>query len=63
MITAQYNFDMKKILKNAKVDVIEIPRKKIDNEIISATKVRELLKKENYDLLEKYVPKTTIKYL
>ncbi len=54
---------MKKILKNAKVDVIEIPRKKIDNEIISATKVRELLKKENYDLLEKYVPKTTIKYL
>ena len=46
-----------------KVDVIEIPRKKIDNEIISATKVRELLKKENYDLLEKYVPKTTIKYL
>jgi len=62
-ITSQYNYDMKKILKNAKIDIIEIPRKKIDNKIISATKVRELLKKRKYDLLEKYVPKTTIKYL
>ncbi len=62
-VTAQYNYDMKKILKDAKIDVIEVPRKRIDNEIISATKVRELLKKGNYNLLEKYVPKTTIKYL
>lgn len=62
-VTAQYNYDMKKILKDARIDVIEVPRKKINNEIISATRVRELLKEERYDLLEKYLPKTTIKYL
>ena len=62
-VTAQYNYDMKIILSRNDIDVIEIPRKRITSGIISATKVRELLKERNYDLLESYVPKTTMSYL
>lgn len=62
-VTSQYNCDMKEILGNAGINVIEIPRKMIGNEIISATKVRNLLLEKEYNLLKKYVPETTLKYL
>ena len=62
-VTKQYNSDMKLVLKTVGIDVIEIPRKKVDHKIISATAVRELFKNKNYNLLKEYVPRTTMKYL
>ncbi len=62
-VTASYNYDMKKILGDAGINVIEIPRKRQGNEYISATKVRKLIKERNYDVIEKYVPETTMKYI
>lgn len=59
-VTAQYNYDMKILLKEAGIDVVEIPRKKIGDEFISATKVRKLLNSKDYNVLKKYLPKTTL---
>lgn len=59
-VTAQYNCDMKVLLKEAGIDVIEIPRKKFSNSFISATKVREILKEKDYNLLKNYLPETTM---
>lgn len=61
-VTAQYNIDMKEILSGAGIDVIEIPRKRCGEEIISASKVRKLLRERDYNALGKYVPSTTMKY-
>jgi len=63
-VTAQYNYDMQIILKEAGIDVIEIPRKMlIDGEIISATKARKFLKEKDYISLKDYLPETTIQIL
>lgn len=64
-VTAQYNRDMKIILGEQAIDVLEIPRKRTleKHEIISATKVRSLMQKRNYDDLKGYVPESTIKCL
>lgn len=62
-VTGQYNYDMKIILKETEIDVIEIPRKKFGNEFISATKVRRLLKEKDYNSLKNYLPETTIQKL
>lgn len=58
-VTAKYNFDMKLILGRKGVDVIEIPRKKLGSEIISATRVRSLIKTKRYEELQQYVPDST----
>ena len=62
-VTRQYNYDMKIILEETGIDVIEIPRKKFGNEFISATKVRKLLKEKDYNSLKNYLPETTISKL
>lgn len=62
-VTAQYNHDMEVILKESGIDVIEIPRNKLNGEYISATKVRKLLKKKDYIALKDYLPETTIQKL
>ena len=67
-VTKQYNDAMRKQLKEYNITFIEIPRKSILNgEIVSATKVRELIKNinndENIEKLKKYVPKSTFVYL
>lgn len=62
-VTAQYNQDMKIILEEQGIDVIEIPRKKYKSEIISATKVRKLMKDGRDSSLQQYVPDTTMKYM
>ncbi len=63
MVTKQYNLQMKTILGEAGIEVQEIQRKKNDDGIISASKVRSLLKSQDWDLIEKYVPETTMRYL
>lgn len=59
----QYNLDMKEILGDNGISVIEIPRKKCGEDVISASKVRRLLDARNYALLEKYIPETTMSYV
>ena len=62
-VTAQYNHDMKIILKEAGIDVIEVPRKKSGGEFISATNVRKILEEKDYVSLKNYLPETTLKKL
>lgn len=63
-VTRQYNEGMKRILPEYGVEVIEIPRYKGKNqEIISASKVREYLSERNFEKLKRMVPKTTYEYL
>lgn len=63
-VTASYNRDMKIILRENNIDVLEIPRKRLlGEEVISATKVRSFMQKEEYEVLKEYVPKSTMKCL
>lgn len=63
LFTAQYNRDMKEILRKNGIDVIEVPRKCTHSNVISAKYVRKLLADGNTDQLESYVPSTTIRCL
>jgi [citrate (pro-3S)-lyase] ligase len=62
-VTRTYNDIMKKILPNQGIDVIEIPRKQVENKAISASFVRDFLREANYAALKKIVPKTTYDFL
>lgn len=61
-ITNQYNQSLKRDLQDV-VEVIEIPRKKINGEIISAKKVRHYLKDGDWNAIKEIVPQTTFDYL
>lgn len=64
MVTREYNETMKRILPEYGIRVEEIPRVSADNDdIISATKVRELYKNKDFEELEKYCPSFTVEYL
>jgi [citrate (pro-3S)-lyase] ligase len=55
-VTAQYNEQMKQILPEFGIKLIEIPRKKnADGEVISAGRLRKLLKNGNYKEAQEYV--------
>ena len=62
-ITNQYNAGMKLLLPKYNVQFIEIPRKEKGGTVISASRVRNLLKSKDYDELSKLVPKTTLDFL
>lgn len=61
--TCAYNESMKKELPKFGIEFCEIERKTIDNNFISASKVRQLLKEQKFDELKKYVPGITYDYL
>lgn len=63
LVTRQYNEQMKRILSYYGVDVIEIPRLCVKNEIISASKVRELIHLGEWEKIRSYVPKHVYEYL
>ncbi len=64
LVTRQYNESMKRILPKYGIELIEIPRKKGNNNIvISASHVRRLLKNKQYDEIKLIVPNTTYQYL
>ncbi|MGF0095215.1 [citrate (pro-3S)-lyase] ligase [Peptoniphilus sp. SGI.035] len=63
IVTKNYNDTMKKILPNYGVELVEIDRLKSDEEVISASKVRKLLKEGNFEEAYKYLPAATIKAL
>lgn len=59
LVTRQYNEEMKKILPFYKVRVTEIPRFMIEETVISASRVRKLLKEENWAEIQRLVPEST----
>ena len=63
-VTKQYNESMKKILPEYGIQYVEIPRiKGDDNEVISASRVRQLLEKKDFLSIKKLVPESTYNYL
>ncbi len=62
-VTRQYNETMKKILPRYGIEFHEIPRKAFDDEVISASSVREALKRGDFDKIKNLVPESTLSYL
>jgi [citrate (pro-3S)-lyase] ligase len=62
-VTRQYNADLRRTLPKYDVDVLIIPRKELDGEVISASRVRKLLEIQDFDGAAKLVPETTLIYL
>jgi [citrate (pro-3S)-lyase] ligase len=62
-VTRQYNRQMEAILPEYGVRFHEIPRKTTGAGVISASRVRELLKSRDFEKIEKLVPTATLSYL
>ena len=62
-ITNQYNQKMKQLLPKYNIELSEIPRKQLDNEFISATKVRKLIKEDNIEEIKKFVPNSVFTFI
>lgn len=60
--TEIYNQSLKKILP-PEVTLEVLKRKQIDQDIISATKVRQAIAESNLEQLQKYVPETTFNFI
>ena len=63
MITRQYNEHIKEKLPLYGIDVIEIPRKMYDNQVISASLVRKYIVNKEYDKIRKIVPESTYNFI
>lgn len=63
VVTREYNLAMKEILPEYGVEVIEIERFKINGEVISASKVRKLLRDGKLEEAYTYLPGATIEAL
>lgn len=62
-VTGQYNKSLKNILEKNNIDVQIIDRIKKEDDVISASKVRHLLKKGKLEQSFDYLPEATISYL
>lgn len=62
-VTLAYNHMLEKILKAKGIEVQIIPRKALDNQIISASHVRALLKEGRFVEAYKFLPKSSIDFL
>ena len=62
-VTRQYNEQMKEILPRYGIDLIEIPRKENNHEIISASTVRKSGKEDAWDKVSEMVPYTTFEVI
>ncbi len=60
VVTKHYNETMKKILPQYGVELVEIPRIESGGEVISASRVRKLLKERKLEEAYKYLPDATI---
>ena len=63
MLTNGYNDAMKRILPLYGIELVEIVRQQADHEVISASRVRELLGRRDRSSLGKQVPASTLAYL
>lgn len=62
-VTRQYNDSMRRILPRNGIEFKVIKRKEQDGEPISASRVRKLLKDNNFIAIKNLVPETTYEYL
>ena len=63
-VTRQYNEAMEEILPEYGVELVEIPRlKSKDGEVISATKVRDFLRRDDLKSCRPYLTEETYRYL
>ena len=63
IVTLNYNKTLKNILEDSGMIVDIIKRKQLDKTIISASKVRKLIRENNMKEAYKFLPKSTIEYL
>lgn len=63
LVTLAYNNSMNRILNSRGIDVEIFERKSLDDKIISASRVRKLLKEDKLEEAFKYLPQATIEYL
>lgn len=61
--TEKYNQALKKYLPQKNIELIEVPRLETKDTPISASKVRKLIKENNFEALQEYLPKTTLEYI
>lgn len=62
-VTNQYNETMKRILPEYGIEFVEIPRKKFGEDVISASYVRTLLEKKDFESIRPLVPAPVFDYL
>lgn len=62
-VTNQYNETMRRILPEYGIEFIEIPRKKSGEDVISASRVRALLEKRDFESIRPLVPDPVFHYL
>ncbi len=62
-LTNSYNTAMKTLLPMHAIEVIEVPRRKAQQQVISASRVRQLLKENKLEEARALVPQTTYRFL
>ncbi|MFV0519694.1 MAG: hypothetical protein ACK5LY_05405, partial [Lachnospirales bacterium] len=62
-VTRQYNQTMQMLFPKRGIDLVIIPRKEFEEQVISASLVRELLKEKKFFDIAEIVPSTTLDYL
>lgn len=62
-VTARYNEAMKNLLPIYGVEFVEIERRSVDNNVISATTVRNLIKNKEFDKIKNLVPEITYNFI
>lgn len=62
-VTRTYNATLKEVLEHYGVEVTEIKRKEFSGEAISASKVRDFIKKDKMDELKNLIPEVTFEFL
>lgn len=62
-VTNNYNMQMEQMFPSYNIELVQIPRYKIDNEYVSASQVRKLYIEKRWDNIRKLVPDTTYNYL
>ncbi|RDY26014.1 [citrate (pro-3S)-lyase] ligase [Romboutsia weinsteinii] len=62
-VTNTYNETIKEVLPKYNVEVKLIERKEVEEDAISASRVRRLLKEGNFEKIKSLVPKTTLDFL
>lgn len=63
MATAQYNSNLRTILADHGIDLVEIPRLESQGKVISGSQVREFLAKDDLHSVAPLVPRSTYRYL
>lgn len=60
-VTAQYNRMMKEMLPRYGVEVIELERFSVSGEVVSASRVRRLIREKKLEEIEKLLPASTVR--